>query len=420
MKTFIHIKTKENFIERGRTLYGDQFSYDKVSFEPRGALLTFQGKPGRQIPEYNRDQHVVITCKDHGDFIQTARKHIEKRKSGNGCSSCALESRTNLRINSEGKRDHTNANPHYYDSNRGVWVFMHKPSDGILREVLVSEEDREILSYASWFTTGHQPSRKGRTMYCAMNGSKKRLEKEGHGPYESKFLKMHRLILERVYGRPLGKDEVVDHMDGNGLNNTRDNLRLVEVWENHANQKKNRTMNGKPCSSKYKGVCYSATRDSYHASINSSVLLKTKKLHLGRFREEEDAARAYDRAALRLFGECSLTNFPREDYSDLVFEQNGENERTRSGFCTNHHILGFQEALCDDEDWEKIKDYRWYPIKSRTKNNPWVIGARGVQVNSHNLYLHDFIMNTPKNKRVVHKNGNIFDNRRENLEFEGD
>jgi|WetSurMetagenome_2_1015567.scaffolds.fasta_scaffold388301_1 hypothetical protein len=46
---------------------------------------------------------------------------------------------------------------------------------------------------------------------------------------------LHRLIFERVLGRPLQRNEIVDHIDGNGLNNRRNNLRVIDHRQNMIN-----------------------------------------------------------------------------------------------------------------------------------------------------------------------------------------
>jgi hypothetical protein len=105
---------------------------------------------------------------------------------------------------------------------------------------------------------------------------------------------MHRLIL----GAPEGV--LVDHVDGDGLNNTRANLRLCTSSQNAANIK---AVWG--CS-RYKGV------SPHSASSRWQVILTYmgERIYLGLFDDEEEAARAYDRKALELRGEYAHLNFP--------------------------------------------------------------------------------------------------------------
>jgi hypothetical protein len=114
-------------------------------------------------------------------------------------------------------------------------------------------------------------------------------------------ISMHRVIIERVLGRCLCKGEFVDHIDHDGLNNRRDNLRVATHTQNICN----RRMNANVKSSKYKGVLWRSDRLMWAASIRSDGKLK----HIGYFDSEEDAARAYDAVAKRIHGIYSHTNF---------------------------------------------------------------------------------------------------------------
>jgi hypothetical protein len=111
-------------------------------------------------------------------------------------------------------------------------------------------------------------------------------------------LYMHRLIAGA------GPKYQVDHRNGNGLDNRRLNLRIANGSQNRANQGPLRMRNGR--TSQYKGVSWDDSRQRWAASIH--VNRKTRAL--GRFTDEADAARAYDRAALDTWGQFARLNFP--------------------------------------------------------------------------------------------------------------
>lgn len=98
---------------------------------------------------------------------------------------------------------------------------------------------------------------------------------------------------------------VVDHIDHNGLNNTKQNLRLATHQQNRCNRK---SSNVKNKSSKYKGVSIYKRDKLYHAAI----CCKGKTYHLGSFKNETEAAKAYDKKAKELFKEFACLNFPDE------------------------------------------------------------------------------------------------------------
>jgi len=107
---------------------------------------------------------------------------------------------------------------------------------------------------------------------------------------------MHRFIL----GVTDSSVEVDHSPDSSGLNNQRTNLRLATSAQNSRNR--NLSIAN---SSGFKGVSFCKARGTWEAKIET----KERTTHLGRYTTPEEAARAYDEAAMRLFGEFASTNF---------------------------------------------------------------------------------------------------------------
>ena len=105
---------------------------------------------------------------------------------------------------------------------------------------------------------------------------------------------MHRFILNPA------KDQVVDHIDGNGLNNQRENIRICTKSDNQGNRAKNKNN-----TSGYKGVHFYKRINKFRAQIK----LYGKDIYLGYYNSPIEAARAYDAKARELFGEFANTNF---------------------------------------------------------------------------------------------------------------
>lgn len=110
---------------------------------------------------------------------------------------------------------------------------------------------------------------------------------------------MHRIIMEIVLGRALVKGEYVDHINHNGLDNRRDNLRLASAAQNMQNSRL-RSDN----TSGYKGVVWVISRRKWRAEIYVDKRSKC----LGYFQNAIDAAKAYNDAALKYFGEFAFLN----------------------------------------------------------------------------------------------------------------
>lgn len=145
-----------------------------------------------------------------------------------------------------------------------------------LHRVMVDESDFDNLNKFKWSIEKHRY-----TFYVSRVFGKTRR-------------RMHRDILG-VYNPKI----LVDHKDGNGLNNQRKNLRLCNNSQNLSNSKSR--INS---SSKFIGVSWIESRKIWEVKICKSGI---KKL-IGRFKNETDAAIAYNKAAKEVHGEFAKTN----------------------------------------------------------------------------------------------------------------
>lgn len=128
---------------------------------------------------------------------------------------------------------------------------------------------------------------------------------------DNKLVLMHRLILKRKLDCEITPKEQCDHINHDRLDNTRENLRLVSSQQNCFNGGKTK----RKCSSQYKGVCYSTQRykrkDGSVAEYSAWVAYikkDRKRIHIGCFKTEKEAAEAYNAKAVILFGEYANLN----------------------------------------------------------------------------------------------------------------
>lgn len=139
------------------------------------------------------------------------------------------------------------------------------------KEILVSCEDAWLLTKYRWYISEHG--------YVRRTTNDKTY--------------LHRLIMSAVKGQK------VDHINGNKLDNTRENLRIASAQENSRNRKPS----PRGANPKLKGVSKSQCGTKWVAYIGHN----RRKISLGTFTSEQDAAKAYNVAALRYFGEfCKL------------------------------------------------------------------------------------------------------------------
>ena len=111
----------------------------------------------------------------------------------------------------------------------------------------------------------------------------------------------HRLIFLYHYGF---LPKFLDHIDGNPLNNSIDNLREATLSQNQHNRKKSKFYSGKLTTSKYKGVYWHKPNKKWYAQIQ----INEEQKHLGYFITEIEAAHAYDHAAIEAFGKFARLN----------------------------------------------------------------------------------------------------------------
>ena len=110
---------------------------------------------------------------------------------------------------------------------------------------------------------------------------------------------LHRFVLQPLPG------QTVDHANGDGLLNTRANLRVCTDQQNAAHQRRK-----KSGQSQYKGVRRLSSREGRPLSTRwvARITVNYQNIHIGCFATEEEAARAYDEAARRYFGDFAAPN----------------------------------------------------------------------------------------------------------------
>lgn len=151
---------------------------------------------------------------------------------------------------------------------------------------IVDEADADLVSAYR----GH-PHKKNRRFYAIADAPL-----VGGGRVK---VRMHRLVLGLT-----DPNDQADHVNHDGLDNRRSNLRKTTNQQNGFNQR-----SAEGSTSRFRGVSWTTDRSKWHAQIRHN----NKLYHLGHFDDEIDAARAYDEAARRFFGEFAFLNLTEED-----------------------------------------------------------------------------------------------------------
>lgn len=133
-----------------------------------------------------------------------------------------------------------------------------------------------------------------------MNRYKWRISSDGYVVRKAKIngnpdgqMRMHRVVIGAETG------QMVDHINGNKLDNRRENLRIASNRENQQNRSKE-----EGCASKFKGVALDKKLGKWRSQITA-----TGKTHyLGTYACEHEAGHAYNKAAIQYFGEFARLN----------------------------------------------------------------------------------------------------------------
>jgi hypothetical protein len=120
---------------------------------------------------------------------------------------------------------------------------------------------------------------------------------------EINIVRLHRQILAPPDG------VLVDHRNGNSLDNRRENLRIATPSQNMQNRCKRANT-----TSRFVGVWFVKNKRRWE----SRIVYQGKRIFLGRFISEIDAAKAYDRAAIKYHGDFAHLNFSREEYTNDI------------------------------------------------------------------------------------------------------
>jgi hypothetical protein len=177
---------------------------------------------------------------------------------------------------------------------------------------LVNYHKCAIVSYKDYYEL------KGYVWYAHFGRNKKLTCASRFAPEFSHIapIMLHRQLLQKEVDE---KDlrtkikHVIDHINNNPLDNRRLNLRVVTGAQNSLNRSPNRNK-----SSRYKGV--SKKKDNNRFTVD--ICYQGKSVRIGTFEDEIEAAKAYDAAAKKYFGDFAYLNFPDRKLKglrDIIF-----------------------------------------------------------------------------------------------------
>ncbi len=170
----------------------------------------------------------------------------------------------------------------------------------------IDDGDISLIVGYSWYAYPSKHGDRILTWYAGTN------VKDSTGDYAP--LSMHILLVSPVEGSQ------VDHKNGNGLDNRRDNLRVCTPSQNSQNKRKRFNS-----ASRFKCVWLDKKTGTWRAYIRVCGRLIT----IGKYATEEEAARAYDYEAMKNFGEFARLNFPDDIPKEIKRWTRSDGQRKR-------------------------------------------------------------------------------------------
>lgn len=170
----------------------------------------------------------------------------------------------------------------------------------------------------------------------------------------------HRNLMHQVL---LGKKDglTIDHINGNGLDNRRKNLRFCTQKQNSRNNRRRKNF----FSSKYKGV-YKKTYKSGKMSWVASITVDNKHIYLGTFENEEHAGYAYNLGAKKYFKEyASLNKLPKEKYNLPDKNERIKIRKNNLLLKPTQKLITFNNETHNIAEWAKIKQIKPATLQRR-------------------------------------------------------
>ena len=163
------------------------------------------------------------------------------------------------------------------------------------KEAIVDDEDYPLISRHNWCAV-----KKGKNWYAETG------VKAGRGAKKQQTLYMHHLILPQRNGY------IIDHIDMNGLNNQRRNLRYA-LWGQNVNNsrpRRNRKFRGVYKQSYKRKTKRKTLGNPFYAAIRHNG----KLIHIGSFKTEIEAAKAFNKKSMEIHGKHAFQNpIPKEE-----------------------------------------------------------------------------------------------------------